>query len=48
MKTIFKLYGLDAFALTTALPAWAKVTLTELKGRTVTLADTPERVLLGF
>lgn len=48
MKHIFKLISLGALALTTALPAWAEVTLTDLKGRTVTLADTPDRVLLGF
>lgn len=48
MNPILKLIGLGALALTTALPAWAEVTLTDLKGRTVTLADTPDRVLLGF
>ena len=48
MNPILKLIGLGALALTTALPAWAEITLTDLKGRTVTLADTPDRVLLGF
>lgn len=48
MTPIFKFIGLGALALTTALPAWAEITLTDLKGRTVTLADTPDRVLLGF
>ena len=40
MKPIFKLISLGALALTTALPAWAEVTLTDLKGRTVTLRKT--------
>ena len=52
MKPIFKRIGLAALALSaalpTALPAFAEVTLTDLKGRTVTLAETPDRVLLGF
>ncbi len=48
MRFLFKLLGLGALALTTALPAWAEITLTDLKGRTVTLADTPDRILLGF
>jgi len=48
MKPVFRLLGLAALALTTALPAWAEVTLTDLKGRTVTLPETPDRVLLGF
>lgn len=39
---------LTALALATALPAWAEVTVTDLKGRTVTLSDHPDRVLLGF
>jgi ABC-type Fe3+-hydroxamate transport system substrate-binding protein len=32
----------------TALPVLAEVTVTDLKGRTVTLAEHPDRVLLGF
>lgn len=39
---------LAAMALSAALPAWAEVTVTDLKGRTVTLPETPDRVLLGF
>lgn len=34
---------LAALALATALPAWADVTVTDLKGRTITLPDHPER-----
>lgn len=48
MKPLFKLIGLAALGLTTALPAWAEVTLTDLKGRIITLPETPDRVLLGF
>lgn len=40
--------GLAALGLTFAQPVWAEVTLTDLKGRTVTPPDTPDRVLLGF
>ncbi|MCB6178981.1 ABC transporter substrate-binding protein [Rhodobacter sp. Har01] len=43
-----RLLTLAVLALSTALPAWAEVTLTDLKGREVTLPETPDRVLLGF
>lgn len=48
MNPLFEFLGLAALGVAAALPAWAEVTLTDLKGRTVTLAETPDRVLLGF
>ncbi len=39
---------LAALTLGATLPASAEVTLTDLKGRSITLPDHPDRVLLGF
>ncbi len=43
-----RIAALAALMLATSVPAWAEVTLADLKGREVTLKDHPERVLLGF
>jgi ABC-type Fe3+-hydroxamate transport system substrate-binding protein len=48
MKLIPNLLGLATLGLTLAQPVWADVTVTDLKGRSVTLPDTAKRVLLGF
>ena len=48
MKKLRKLIGLAALGLAMAQPVWAEITLIDLKGRNITLPDTPNRVLLGF
>ena len=48
MKILRKSIGLAALGLAMAQPLWAEITLTDLKGRNITLPDTPNRVLLGF